>query len=77
MRHERNLREGGLMCPTCRSTELQPRWGGAPHAGHKAEVDGHWWSQCLVCSGCWFKQRLFGIMALVERPDQTRDSLNM
>lgn len=59
-----------LTCPTCGCGETHP------HDAHieksyerrltirafKVETDGHWWSQCLVCSGYYDKD-------LNETPD--------
>jgi predicted nucleic-acid-binding Zn-ribbon protein len=45
-------------CPNCGATETHPADVDKPVferrlliRGFKVEMDGYWWSQCLVCSG--------------------------
>jgi hypothetical protein len=48
-----------IFCPVCNAPELAPphtHWvEGAKFVirAYKVELDGHWWSQCLRCSGAW------------------------
>lgn len=45
----------GLHCPKCKAPEYrrpdQAHPGMLNIRGFKVEIDGYWWSQCLVCAG--------------------------
>lgn len=48
-------------CPKCGATEIHPDTVALPIWDQRLQVrgfkfcdsDGHWWSQCLVCSGAY------------------------
>ena len=41
-----------LKCPMCGAEEMHPDGDKILIRGFKVQLrDGHWWSQCLVCSG--------------------------
>lgn len=52
-----------LTCPTCGSGEMHPNGENILIRGFKVHHGGHWWSQCLVCSGYYDKD-------LVPQPDK-------
>ena len=52
-----------LKCPTCGASEMHPREYKVLIRGYKVHANGHWWSQCLVCSGYYD-------VSLNETPDK-------
>lgn len=50
-----------LTCPNCGITETVADYPDVIFIrGFKVHDRGHWWSQCLVCSGGWQKADVIG-----------------
>ncbi len=48
----------GVQCPKCGAGEMHPDGDKLLVRAFKVEDQGHWWSQCLVCSGYYEKRRI-------------------
>ena len=45
-----------VKCPKCGAEEMHPDGQHVLFRGFKVcDAKGHWWSQCLICSGCYDK----------------------
>lgn len=44
-----------VVCPNCGAGEMHPNGDMLLIRGFKVHMDGHWWSQCLVCAGYYDK----------------------